>query len=281
MSDRVGVIGLGNIGGAIARRLLRSGCDVTAYDADPERLAQLAESGARVARSAGEVAGASDFVAVVVVTEDQVHDVVCGPGGILGSARAGSTIFIHSTISVAACEAVRAAAAERGVAVLDATLCAPNGAAEAGTLTAIVGGEPEIVERCRPVLERYATHVFHVGPFGMGQRVKVLNTLLSLANHVSARECVDAGVAAGVPRELMLQVFDKTGCTTAVENWAEFRAWIRAYPGGPEGLLNALVEKDVNLGLDVVAAAHAPAPVVTAASHRLRWLLEVPETTTR
>ncbi len=179
MITRVGAIGLGRMGLPMARHMLNVGFQVTGFDIDPGRRAAFVQAGGREMASPRALAEASDAILVMVVDDAQVKDVIHGANGVLQSTRPGAAIIIASTVKPATCVEVAEAARARGVGVLDAPVTKGQRAAEAGTLTVLAGGERALFERCRPVLEAFSDHVFHVGEqVGAGQVAKMVNNLL-------------------------------------------------------------------------------------------------------
>jgi len=172
----------------MARHLLTAGFEVWGCDLDGERRAALVQAGGREATSPAVLAAACDVSLVMVPDEDQVHQVVVAPGGVLDGARPGHVLIIGSTITPAACVqlAETARARARGIGVLDAPVCKGQGGAEAGTLTVLVGGEQALFEHCRPVFDAFGDQVFHVGGLGSGQTAKLANNLLLWTGVVGA-----------------------------------------------------------------------------------------------
>jgi len=162
----------------MARHLVTAGFEVWGCDLDGERRAALLRIGGREAMSPAVLAAACDVSLVMVPDEDQVRQVVLGPGGVLEGARRDHNLIISSTIGPGACAQLAEAAGARGLGVLDAPVCKGQRGAEAGTLTVLVGGEQALFEYCRPVFEAFGDQVFHVGGLGSGQTAKLANNLL-------------------------------------------------------------------------------------------------------
>ena len=179
MITRVGVIGLGRMGLPMARHILDVGFQVTGFDIDPGRRAALVQAGGREAPSPRAVAEAGDAIIVMVVDDAQVTDVVRGADGVLQGSRPGAAVIIASTVKPATCVEVAEAARAHGVGVLDAPVTRGQRAAEAGTLTVLVGGERQLFDQAHPVFEAFSSQIFHVGEqVGAGQVAKMVNNLL-------------------------------------------------------------------------------------------------------
>src|SRR5262245_33758101 len=148
MGPRVGFVGLGSIGQPMARRLLVGGLETTVFDLADSAVAALVAAGARGAASPRDVAAAADVIGVCVRDDADVRAVVLGADGLLAGAAPGSVVAIHSTILPRTVREVGAAAAARGVGVVDACVTGGPMGAERGTLTYMVGGDPAHLERC-------------------------------------------------------------------------------------------------------------------------------------
>ena len=148
-NEHIGIVGVGRMGLAMLKHLVRHGRAVTACDIDDKQLAQAREAGAATARTPAEVARAASFVIVGVGYDDEVNQVALGPDGLLTALAPGSIIAVSSTAKPDTVKALDERARARGVDVLDAPICRGRFAADAGTLLALVGGRPEVVERGR------------------------------------------------------------------------------------------------------------------------------------
>jgi 3-hydroxyisobutyrate dehydrogenase-like beta-hydroxyacid dehydrogenase len=178
--SRIGFIGLGVMGEPICRNLVRkAGLPVTAFDMQAESLARLAAEGAQVAASVADLVASVDIVFLCLPSGEIVHQIAHQPGGLLASMRPGQVLVDLSTSSVDTTRALAAAFAQQGVAFADAPLARTRAAAEAGTLSVMVGAEPELFERLRPLIATFATEITLCGGVGCGQVVKILNNLAS------------------------------------------------------------------------------------------------------
>lgn len=180
----IGFIGLGLLGGCIARRYASSGFTVVGHDIDGSRCGQAATHGIRIVASAAEVACASDIVGICVTTTQAVAEVIEGASGIASIGRTtGKVVIDHSTTEIGVTRRVAAHLAERtGLPFIDAPLSGGPEAALAGTLAIMAGGDKATVEQLRPVLETLGRFT-HMGPTGAGQATKLVNQTLVLANY--------------------------------------------------------------------------------------------------
>ncbi|MFQ5614784.1 MAG: NAD(P)-dependent oxidoreductase [Anaerolineae bacterium] len=195
---RVGFVGLGRMGGPMCRHILQAGHSLTVYDHSPPAVEALAGGGAAGARSAAEVAAASQVILVMVPTGDDVLETVTGPSGVLAGAAPGAVVAVCSSTTPEACLRAAEAAAGKGVGLVDAPVARGVRGAEMGDLTVFAGGAAEDVDRCRPVFEAYANHIFHMGPLGSGQITKTVNNLIHWVEVVGIYEALRLGAAHGL-----------------------------------------------------------------------------------
>ncbi len=203
MSLRAGVIGLGMIGGGIAKHLLEAGIPTVVCDLLPEAVEGLRQRGAEVADSPGTLAAGVDVVGVVVRDRD-VEEVM---DAVLAKARPGTTVVLHSTVHPKRTRHYGALAADRGLGFLEAPVTGGPAGASQGTLTYIVGGDEALIERCRPVFEPPAGEIIHTGELGTAAAVKLGNNLLGYICFLAGFEANLLMQEAGVS----LEAFDAVG----------------------------------------------------------------------
>lgn len=263
MHERVGFIGLGNMGGPMAANVAKAGFPLTVLDLDPAAVAPLEALGAQVARNPRELAERSDLICSVVMNDRQTLDVMLeGNGdGVLAGAGEGSLIILHSTISVGTCEEVARAAASNGVAVIDAAV---SGAAERsalGTLSLMIGGEQEHVKRAWPLFEVVGTELFHMGGLGMGQATKQCNNLMSLVNIHVVEEALRLARSLGIDEAKMREVAEaSTGDSWALRNIDEMRALAGLHGDGATDM-SRFGRKDIALASKLAAKIGASVPI--------------------
>ena len=175
---RVGLIGLGKMGLPMARHMRKKSFEVVACDLNPEVCKQAAELGVVIVENPREVATASDFVIVVVGFDSEVERVVMGEKGLAGATRAGLIVGISSTVAPRTMQKLDKQLAGTGIVLLDMPLTRGEPAAEAGQMLVMVGGDATAFSVCKPVLECYASSIFHVGELGAGQVGKMVNNLI-------------------------------------------------------------------------------------------------------
>jgi len=269
--ERVGFIGLGEMGLPMARNLHTRGFEVHGRDIRGEAQRAFRETGGHIAASAAEAASDAEAVVVMVRTPDQAEEVVLGEDGVLESARVGTMLVVMSTIGVASMRRLGAAARARGLRFLDAPVSGGRARAEAATLTVIVGGAAEDLAHTRPLLEAMGSRLAHVGEVGAGTAVKMANQVLLTASLMAAREVAAIVEAAGVPTETAWDVLSTcTGTSWVVENWPTASDWVERYHPGTS--LDILV-KDTGLALDLVREEGVPAPMLGLVSQMLVGLV--------
>jgi 3-hydroxyisobutyrate dehydrogenase-like beta-hydroxyacid dehydrogenase len=195
---RVGFVGLGNIGRPMASHLAPAGFETTVFDIDAAAVAELVRGGARAAGSPREVAARADVIGICVPNDEQVRSVVQGPDGLLAGAAPGALVAIHSTILPRTVRELAAAAAEKGVAVIDACVTGGDQRAAEGTLTYLVGGDADAVARARPYLEPSSRTIVLAGGTGSGAALKLAINVLTYIQWAAAYEAFHLARAAGL-----------------------------------------------------------------------------------
>jgi 2-hydroxymethylglutarate dehydrogenase len=216
--QRVGFIGLGNMGYPISLNLLRSGYKLVVYDIVGEKIEKLVNEGATGARSPKEVAELSDIVMTSLPTPEALEEVVTGQQGILEADRVELTLIMLDTIPPATARKIALKASRQGVNVLEAPVSGGPYLAREGALTLMVGGDIYVFEKCKPLLEKIGRHIYYVGKIGTGSVVKLINNLLSLGNVALMCEAIVLGIKAGVNGRTLYEILSKsTGRSFALE----------------------------------------------------------------
>ncbi len=194
----LGFIGLGIMGQGMARNLLKHGHSVTVWNRTKGKADALLAEGATWADSPAAVATASDIVFTCVSDTPDVEAVLVGPNGVIEGAREGTLVVDMSTISPAATRALATRLAEKGVGMLDAPVSGGSEGAARGTLSIMVGGAAEQVERARQYFEAMGKTITHVGGNGDGQMVKLVNQILVVGNALAMSEALEFARAGGL-----------------------------------------------------------------------------------
>jgi 3-hydroxyisobutyrate dehydrogenase-like beta-hydroxyacid dehydrogenase len=254
---RVGVIGLGNIGGALAANLVEDGDDVVVADIDPSRAAAIA--GARTGDVAA-VAAASEITITSLPTPDAVAEVAVAWAA---AAPAGAILLDLSTSSPTGNRVLAATLAGSAHHFVEAPLTGGAVGARKRALVFMVGGDDEPVARCLPVLERLGRATFHLGPVGAGATMKLVNSLLAFTCTWVSLEGLSLAAAAGLDLRTAVEVVRTGGATNFfIDRWVDGLDT----RGRPPEFSLALAAKDARLVEEVAAASGIPAPVAAAVS---------------
>jgi 3-hydroxyisobutyrate dehydrogenase len=251
----LGVLGLGNMGGNMARRLVATGHTVTGYDVDAGRASRAAADGVAIVTSPARVAAASDVVLSSLPDPAAVRRVYLGDDGVLAGARPGMTLIDLSTIDPDTWREVAAAARSRDIECLDAPVSGGPADAGSGRLVFIVGGEAGVLERCRPIFSALGTDIHHAGPLGAGHVVKIVNNVMSMGNMVVAAEAMVLGVKAGLDPRRLFEILSTSG--------GRSHHFLKRFPNVLAGDFTpnfsiALSRKDVSLALALAARLEMP-----------------------
>ena len=207
---KIGFIGLGVMGGPMCRNVARRHpAPVHAFDLNPEALRDVAEAGARPARSIAAVATTSDIFFLSLPGGEQVEEVCFGKDGIAAVDRRGSIVVDLSTTSVAEARAVGARLAAAGIEFADAPVARTREAAAAGTLSIMVGASAALFARIEPLLRYMGSEVTHCGGIGCGQVVKLINNTLVFEHVAALAEMMVVGERAGVAPDVLLHAVSK------------------------------------------------------------------------
>ncbi|SFD95664.1 NAD(P)-dependent oxidoreductase [Methylobacterium sp. 13MFTsu3.1M2] len=261
--NRIGFIGLGNMGGRMTRRLTGAGIDVVGFDTDREAAARW---GATDAGSIAAVVGETDVVLMSLPDSKVVERVVLGAGGVLAGCRDGQIVVDLSTASASSTRRIAAALAERGVAYVDAGISGGAAAAEKGTLTLMVGGDPAVIDRLGWVFAPIAQKVVVMGGSGAGHTTKLLNNFLNAVSLAATAEVMVAGRKAGLDLHRLLEVLNASSGV----NFATLNRFPKIVDGDylEGGLTGKLMTKDVVLYTDLlhelgVASLNASGPMAS------------------
>jgi 3-hydroxyisobutyrate dehydrogenase len=261
--ERVGFLGLGTMGAAMAANLARAGFAVTAWNRSPGRAPELDGLGVSRGATPADVARSSDVVVVCVSDTPDVESVLFGPDGFAGGARAGQLVIDCSTISPSATRDFAARLREHGVALVDAPVSGGSEGAQKGTLTIFCGGEAAAFDRATPFLAAMGKTITHVGPSGSGQAVKAVNQVILAGTYLGVAEGIVLAMKAGLD---VPQVVEALGGGAA-------QSWVLANRSGrmivndyPLGFKVALHRKDLGIALDLAREMGADLPVAGLAA---------------
>lgn len=250
---RTGIVGVGQMGGRMASRIREAGHPIVGFDRDAAR---LKASGIDPAGSLAELVASVDVVLLSLPDSSIIEPVMLGPGGVLEHAPTGQIVVDLSTASPESTRRIYSALAEAGVEFLDAGISGGAKAADAGTLTIMVGGSGAALERVRPILERFAAKIFHMGDSGAGHIAKLLNNFLNGISLAATAEVMVAAKRSGLDLETFLDVVNASSGV----NFATLNRFPHIIKGDylEGGLTGRLMAKDIRLYLEHVARIGVP-----------------------
>lgn len=255
MIRTVGVIGLGNIGGRIARVLLEE-YPVTVFDIDAKRRDDLSQAGATAAESARAVGDAADVIICALPGDDSLRAAVLDDEGVLAGCSAGDVIIDASTVSPMASREVGDACREQSVDFLDAPVSGGARNAETGSLTILVGGDEDVLERVRPVLTCIGETIHYIGESETGAALKVINNYLFGMNQLVLCEGLAMARAAGIDDETFAEtVAASSGHSYALDRNLDRFVIPREYESE---FTISLMRKDLELGEGLAAKFDVP-----------------------
>jgi 2-hydroxy-3-oxopropionate reductase len=269
---RVGYIGLGLMGKSIARNILKAGFPLVVYNRSRQAIEEMVAEGAKEATSPAEVAAQVDVVFTNLPDSPDVEQVVLSQRGIIEGAHEGLIFVDNSTIKPASARLISRVLSERGVACLDAPVSGGDIGARAGTLTIMVGGPPEALERVRPVLEAMGKKITHVGESGSGQIAKAANQIMVAAQMVAMAELLLFAKKAGAdPRKVVEAIRDG-----AAQCWTLDVKPQRLFAGNRSpGFKAYLQAKDLGIVMDTARAYGVPVPSTAVHAQLYNAMLEM------
>jgi 3-hydroxyisobutyrate dehydrogenase len=240
---RAGFIGLGDMGSRMAHRILDGGFPLAVYDPRAEPVRELHDAGACAPGGAAAVADISDVIGICVATDTQLHAVGREMSPALDATK---TVLIHSSVAPQTAQRFAADLAGTGAEVLDAPVSGSRPAADAGTLTLMVGGDWSVLERVRPLLATYSAHIFHAGGLGTGEALKLANNVMLHMNHLIVLEALRFARSQGVSEGAVLEAVNvSTGRSWVTETWGLLDDMLRDHPqAGSEGIYS-MMSKDM------------------------------------
>ncbi len=255
---KVGFVGLGTMGGPMAARLLDAGHDVAVHNRTRSREAPLVERGARAADDPAAAAEGAEVVLVMVSDTPDVAAVVFGPRGVADGIAAGALLVDMSTIAPAATRAFADRLAERGARWLDAPVSGGSEGAQRGTLSIMVGGDPDDLARVRPLLASLGSTITHLGPVGSGQLAKAMNQVVIAGTYAAVAEGIVLGLKAGIDVEAALRAL----AGGAAGSWGLVHRGPNVVRDDyPLGFRVRLHRKDLGIALEAARELGVPLPI--------------------
>jgi len=261
----IAFIGLGHMGAPMAQNLLKAGHQLAVFDLVPAAVKMLADSGATAADSAAQAVKDAQVVITMLPASKHVEGLYLGDDGLLQAIAPGTLVLECSTIAPESARKVSAAAAGKGIRMVDAPVSGGTGGAIAGTLTFIVGGEAADLEAARPYLEKMGKNIFHAGDAGAGQVAKICNNMLLGILMAGTSEALALGAANGLDPKVLSDIIAKS----SGRNWATelYNPWPGVMEQAPAskdyagGFGVDLMLKDLGLAAESALNARASIPL--------------------
>jgi len=264
MTQKIGMIGLGIMGSAIATNLLKSNFEVVGYDVALEKSKNLAAKGGYMVRSSREVADRADVIITCLPSNEALHDAVLGKDGLMAGARKGLVLVEASTLTIEAKREVYEALKSVGMEMLD---CPLNGTAVHAVrkeVAIFASGNKETCEKCQSIFDGFSRKTYYVGEFGMGTKMKFLNNLMVAIHNVAAAEAFVLGMKAGLEPEMIHEVLsDGAGSSRMFE----VRGALMVTGTYDEPMMKLdLFQKDIKIITAFANELHCPTPLLAAAT---------------
>ncbi len=269
--SRVAFIGLGNMGGPMARNLARAGHEVIGFDLAPPARERARASGLQVADSLATALEKAETVITMLPAGPEVRDAYLAPEGILARVAPGSLLIDSSTIDVDSARLVHRHAAERGCAMVDAPVSGGVAGAEAATLTFMVGGEEAAFARARPLLEAMGRTVVHAGPAGTGQAAKICNNLMLGIQMISVCEAFALAERLGLAADKLFEIASRSsGQCWSLTSYCPVPGPVPTAPSNRDyqpGFTVAMMLKDLRLAQESAIRTQSATPLGGLACH--------------
>jgi 3-hydroxyisobutyrate dehydrogenase len=262
---RIAFVGVGTMGRGMVKNLLKAGFEVIIFARNPEKVSEILEAGAVLADSSRAAMEQADLGITMVPNTPEVEEVILGTDGLLEGAKPGSVIVDMSTINPETSRRVSAKCREKNVDFMDAPVSGGSMGAENGTLAIMAGGEAETYERILPVFKAMGREdaIFHIGPVGSGETVKILNNMLAAVSAAMSAEALVMGLKAGVNPEIITVVIGKS----SGQNMQLTQVFPRQVFTGAfkPGFFTELMHKDLGLSIELGEATGVAATLAQEA----------------
>jgi 3-hydroxyisobutyrate dehydrogenase len=261
--ERVGFVGLGTMGAAMAANVARAGFPLTVWNRTPGRAAALVDLGATEAKTPAELAGSGQIVVTCVRDTPDLEQVLFGADGIAAGSPPPALVIDCSTVSPEATREFADRLRSAGTAMVDAPVSGGSEGAVNGTLTIFVGGDADTVARAMPVLEAMGRTITHIGPIGAGQAAKAVNQVILAGTYLGVAEGLVLAMKEGLDLEKLVPALGGGAA----------QSWVLANRSGrmiandyPLGFKVSLHRKDLGIALDMAQRAGASLPVSALAA---------------
>jgi len=267
---RIGFIGVGNMGGPMARNLVGAGHSLKVFDLDEEKVNFIVQAGAEAARSLADAVKGVEAVITMLPAGRHVREVYGADDGVLAAADAGTLLIDCSTIDVESARAVHGQAEEKGFAMLDAPVSGGVAGAEAASLTFMCGGSEAAFAAAKPYLDKMGRNVVHAGPAGNGQVAKICNNMILGAAMIVTGEAFVMAEKLGLEAQKLFDIVStSSGQTWAMTSYCPVPGPVPASPANRDykpGFTVAMMAKDLRLAQAAAQGVKASTPMGAAAA---------------
>ncbi len=262
---KIGFIGLGNMGGGMARNMLKAGHILKVFDLNDQVVADICEKGATAASSAVDAATDVDAVVTMLPADKHVKSVYLGDEGLIAAATTGTLLMDCSTIDVDSAREVVAAATDAGMSMVDAPVSGGVAAAAAGSLTFMVGGTENAFAAAEPYLEHMGANIIHAGKAGSGQAAKICNNMMLGIQMISVSEAFILAEKLGLEAEKLFAISSKaSGQCWSLTSYCPVPGPVATSPANNDykaGFAAAMMLKDLRLAQEAATSAGANTPL--------------------
>lgn len=270
MSQNIAFIGLGNMGGPMAKNLIKKNFKVTVYDLNQDAVAELKAVGAGTAGSATDAVKEADVIISMLPNGSIVKSLYIGSKGLISHLKKDVLIIDSSTIAADDARAVAKACEQQGIAMIDAPVSGGTAAAEAGTLTFICGGQQAHFEAAKTVLSAMGRNIFYAGASGAGQVAKICNNMLLAIHMIGTSEALNMGAQQGLDPAVMSEIMK----ASSGNNWSlqVYNPYPNVMPNVPAskdyqgGFMVDLMSKDLGLSQELAAQSGSATPLGSLAT---------------
>ncbi len=271
MSQKIAFIGLGNMGGNMVRHLMRAGHSLSVFARRPEAMQPFVSQGARAAASPADAARDADFIFTNVTATADVGQVLLGEQGVIHGARAGAVVCDFSTIDVRETRRFARELDNKGIEFLDCPVSGGTRAAEAASLTILVGGRADVLARARPLLEKLGTNIFHMGDVGCGQVTKACNQTVQVISIQGIAEAMLFANANGVDGHKVVEALMSGFAGSKMLGLMGPKMANRDFDAGIEARLH---HKDFGLVMNMADQQQLPMPALHLVHAQLEKLMQ-------
>ena len=267
---RIGFIGVGNMGGPMAKNLIDAGHQVKAFDLSGQALSRAVANGATQASSLADAASGVEVVITMLPAGQHVRGAYLGDDGLFAAADPGTLFIDSSTIDVDSARAVAEAATAAGFAMIDAPVSGGVGGAEAGTLTFMCGGEQAAFDRAKPLLDVMGKTIVLAGPAGNGQAAKICNNMILGASMIAVSEAFVLAEKLGLDHQKLFDIASTaSGQCWAMTTYCPVPGPVPTSPANRNyqaGFTVSMMLKDLRLAQAAAGSAGAATPMGAAAA---------------